>query len=210
MEEKKYRYTLRVSENEKTVIDERAKAKGMTSNAYIQSLIKKDCKELQDDTALSGTSVVQDGNEPLNRVWFRLTDEEINLLNKHANRLGLSVTEYVREVISKKSMVELKIQLTDLHGLIEEINLLSRKLNGIMAYVHQSEKVYDNDVKVMVNTFKDIDRKVDDIYLMERADRYKLYEEARKKVYLEIERNKLKKTKGLSGKNKKHKGVIGS
>ena len=178
--EKKCRYTLRVSENEKSVIDDKAKSKDMTASAYIQSLIKKDCKELPDDTALSGTSDT-DGSDPsLKQIRFRLSDEEINILNENAKRLGLRVNEFLREIISRKSMVELSIQISDLHGLMEEVNLLSRKLNGIMTYVHQSGKVYDNDVKVMVNTFKEIDRKFDEIYLMERADRYKLYEDARK------------------------------
>ena len=177
--EKRKTFTLRLTDEEMEKLEMLSREQGMTKTKYL-------------------TNIITDAMEPEGKdhrtdtFKINISKEDKELLMKKSSELGLSMSEYVRDIIGKKSLVNLSIQVDDLHELLEEVNILSQKLNGVVSVIRQAGTVYDQDIITMINIFKSIDNTCNNIYMEERAARYKLYDEAKKKVYEDVRRQKVK------------------
>ena len=170
-------FPLRLSEEEMQIVKSEAAGRGMTINSYIKSL-------------LPATSSAEN---PISSLRIKLSDEDKELLNLRASEAGMTVTDFIHDILHKKAFVNLTVGVSDLHELLEAINNLSKKLSGIVTIFQSSGKAYDQDVKAIIEIFRNIDTTCTKFYMEEREERRSLYKEARKKLFCDIKQNDYKK-----------------
>lgn len=188
------RPSLRLTEEEGQILKEMARTRGMSINKYIKDRI-------------FGSEDIEHSPTPeseifTNDIRIKLSKEDRQLLEQKSKAMGLNATDYIKDFIHKKAYVNLTVGISDLHDLLDEINTLSKKLNGTVSVLRSSGIVYEQDVRAIIEIFKSIDTTCNNIYLEERKARYRLYEEARKRLFEDIDSNKINRVKAFPRKKR--------
>ena len=186
---------FRITEQEYRMLKQRALEKEVSVNQYLKNLLIKDSPLLS----------CNDESKELRAatIRVRLSSQDMMLLTEKAASMGMSISEFIRDIIHKKAYVHLSVGISDLHELLDSINILSRKLNGAIAVLRSAGEIYETDVQTIIKIFKDIDDTCNRIYLEERQERYRLYEEARRNLFEDISFSKERKAKAIPRKRAK-------
>lgn len=163
---------VRLSEDKYSILKNSANVKGISINKL---LVESALKE-------SGECNAVQINNRNNVRGIRFSDEELELLEKKAAALGLSEAEFLRRCIHTKNFVNVNVDLGDLREFTAEIYEISKKLNGIADTLLRRGDVYEQDVRLIVKIFTEMNAKCNEIYSQVTEDRWKLYEEIKKRT----------------------------
>lgn len=172
---------LRVSDEIAGKIKQTASDNSLTVNKLMTQIIEKYLSGQSIDTPVELPDVIK----------MKVSPEEKESIANKAKEVNLPVSAYLNELINKRSTVNIDISINDLHDLEDEICSMVTTINGILTVLLRSDKVYENDIQKILSLMTEINDKFNKIYQQELNDRKKLYNESRKKVFYEIDRNKL-------------------
>ncbi len=125
-------------------------------------------------------------------LYLILSDSEKEKLVKDANAHGLDVKNYLHDLISRKSFVNVVPSVYDIQPYLDKTNEIVVLINGLITVIIRSGKVYDHEiekVKELLEELVMISRKV---YLEERSNRSKLYKKSKKLLYESIKENNVR------------------
>ena len=75
------------------------------------------------------------------KVWI---DEELYAIVKEAaDNKSMSVSEYVRDILSKNSYVDITLDFADVYRYVETIEDLKQKINSILPSIFRSGRIYE-------------------------------------------------------------------
>ncbi len=169
--------TLRIPEELNTALVVNAEKQELSVNSYIKKLIEEKTKTV---------------SEPVERKSIRLDipKDQMDVLKENAEKAGMGVQAYLTDIASRSSLVQIGIEVEDLHDLIRSMDNLVSTVNSMAGVIIRSGKAYESDMQKIVSVLGEINDKVNDIYRTEADERRRLYKEARKKVFSEIDANK--------------------
>lgn len=124
------------------------------------------------------------------RLEIIISDEEYYDIYERSYDAGMSMSEFIRDRLNRKSDVILDLNMNDITRLVSEFEDKSRMIASIIPVILKSEVVTLKDMEGIVKGVKDMNDKVIEIYKTIRNDRYRLYEEAKKRIYRETDRRK--------------------
>lgn len=115
------------------------------------------------------------------KVWI---DEELyDIVKDAADNKSLSVSEYVRDILSKKSYVEITIDFADIDRYVETIGNLEHKINAILPTIYRSGKIYEQEAVIIKQILNQISEKSNDTWRYITALRTNMYDSVRKELY---------------------------
>lgn len=173
---------LRIPDDMAIKLKNIAEDNSLTVNGFMKQVL---------DKTLSGQSLDTITPDLPDTLKVKVTPERKQEIMENASMLNLSISNYLNELICKKSTVDVEISVNDLQDFENEICTMVKMVNGIVTVLLRSDKVYEQDVQKILSLMSDINGKFNQIYQQELNDRKKLYEESRKRVFTEIDRNKL-------------------
>lgn len=173
---------LRIPDDMAIKLKNTAEDNSLTVNGFMKQIL---------DKTLSGQSLDTVAPDLPDTLKVKVTPERKQEIMENASMLNLSISNYLNELICKKSTVNIEISVNDLQDFENEICTMVKMVNGIVTVLLRSDKVYEQDVQKILSLMGDINSKFNQIYQQELNDRKKLYEESRKRVFAEIDRNKL-------------------
>ena len=181
--EKKTSILIRLTEEQARTIKQRALEKGISVNSYILSNIVKD--EVKTDS-------VELNRSEMCIVRTRLSGREKELLEWKAQEADMTVSEFIRDIARKKYFVRLEVCIFDLNRMIDEINVLNRKLGGILSVLQSSGRVYEQDIRAIIHIFESVKDICKTVYIEQSECRHKLYEEAKRKLFEDMGENRIR------------------
>ena len=173
---------LRIPDDMAIKLKNTAEDNSLTVNGFMKQIL---------DKTLSGQSLDTVAPDLPDTLKVKVTPERKQEIMENASMLNLSISNYLNELICKKSTVNIEISVNDLQDFENEICTMVKMVNGIVTVLLRSDKVYEQDVQKILSLMDSINSKFNQIYQQELNDRKKLYEESRKRVFAEIDRNKL-------------------
>lgn len=134
-------------------------------------------------------------------LLLKMPDELYEAVKAEADKGEIGVSEYIREAlkkntgcsIGKKSEVVLDMGVMDIRGLEEEIEHLITTVNGVCTVMYNSGKAYEGDIKTIIEEMRGINNSVNTFIKAELDSRHALYQEARGRVFEDINENRIKK-----------------
>lgn len=125
------------------------------------------------------------------KVWI---DEEIyDIIKEASNNKDMSVSEYARDILSRKSDVELTIDFADVYRYVETIEDLKQKIHSILPSIFRSGRIYEQEAVLIKQTLNQISEKVNDTWRYVTTMRADMYDEVRKKLYHSVKQHSYSK-----------------
>ena len=129
----------------------------------------------------------------LRETKIYLPEEQFNIAKETAKEKGITVSEYFRDILSKQSGVEVKIDFADIDEYSMKMEELVNQLSGICATIYRTNKAYEQDVQEILRIAKKLDEQSDDIWRFVMDARTNLYDDTRKKLYGKVSENGYKR-----------------
>ena len=115
------------------------------------------------------------------KVWI---DEELyDIVKEAADNKSMSVSEYVRDILSKNSYVNITLDFADVYRYVETIEDLKQKINSILPSIFRSGRIYEQEAVIIRHTLNQISEKVNDTWRYVTVMRADMYDSVRKKLY---------------------------
>lgn len=125
------------------------------------------------------------------KVWI---DEEIyDIIKEAADNRDMSVSQYARDILSRKSDVELTIDFADVYRYVETIEDLKQKINSILPSIFRSGRIYEQEAVLIKQTLNQISEKVNDTWRYVTSMRADMYDSVRKKLYHSVKQHSYSK-----------------
>lgn len=125
------------------------------------------------------------------KVWI---DEEIyDIIKEASDNKDMPVSEYARDILSRKSNVELTIDFADVYRYVEIIEDLKQKINSILPSIFRSGRIYEQEAVLIKQTLNQISEKVNDTWRYVTTMRADMYDDVRKKLYHSIKQHSYSK-----------------
>ena len=140
------------------------------------------------------------------KVWI---DEELyDIVKEAADNKSMSVSEYVRDILSKNSYVDITLDFADVYRYVETIEDLKQKINSILPSIFRSGRIYEQEAVIIKHTLNQISEKVNDTWRYVTTMRADMYDSVRKKLYHTIRQHSYSKrhTKEALGRLEKKYG----
>ena len=115
------------------------------------------------------------------KVWI---DEELfDIVKEAADNKSMSVSEYVRDILSKNSYVDITLDFADIDHYVEIIGNLERKIDAILPTIYRSGKIYEQEAVIIKQILNQISEKSSDTWRYITALRTDMYDSVRKELY---------------------------
>ena len=125
------------------------------------------------------------------KVWI---DEELyDIVKEAADNKSMSVSEYVRDILSKNSYVDITLDFADVYCYVETIEDLKQKINSILPSIFRSGRIYEQEAVIIKHTLNQISEKVNDTWRYVTTMRADMYDSVRKKLYHTIRQHSYSK-----------------
>ena len=125
------------------------------------------------------------------KVWI---DEELyDIVKEAADNKSISVSEYVRDILSKNSYVDITLDFADVYRDVETIEDLKQKINSILPSIFRSGRIYELEAVIIKHTLNQISEKVNDTWRYVTTMRADMYDSVRKKLYHTIRQHSYSK-----------------
>ena len=125
------------------------------------------------------------------KVWI---DEELfDIVKEAADNKSMSVSEYVRDVLSKNSYVDITLDFADVYRYVETIEDLIQKINSILPSIFRSGRIYEQEAVLIKQTLNQISEKVNDTWRYVTTMRADMYDDVRKKLYHSVKQHSYSK-----------------
>ena len=98
----------------------------------------------------------------------------------------MSVREYLTRVAAMDMPPRVHVVVQDIYYVSMELNDLENSIAGVCASIRRTGEVYEQDVKMILKTLKDINDLFDKHLDIELDARNKLYDEAKKKLFSKV------------------------
>lgn len=118
------------------------------------------------------------------QVW--VDEDRYEELKETAKQKDMTVSAYVRDLLYRKSDVELTIDFADVYRYVETIEDLKQKINAILPSIFRSSKIYEQESVIIKQTINQISEKVNDTWRYVTTMRADMYDSVRKKLYQTI------------------------
>ena len=125
------------------------------------------------------------------QVW--VDEEKYEELKEIAKEKDMAVSEYVRDLLYKKSDVELTIDFADVYRYVETIEDLKQKINSILPSIFRSGRIYGQEAVLIKQTLTQISEKVNDTWRYVTTMRVDMYDDVRKKLYHSVKQHSYSK-----------------
>ena len=125
------------------------------------------------------------------QVW--VDEEKYEELKEIAKEKDMAVSEYVRDLLYKKSDVELTIDFADVYRYVETIEDLKQKINSILPSIFRSGRIYEQEAVLIKQTLTQISEKVNDTWRYVTTMRVDMYDDVRKKLYHSVKQHSYSK-----------------
>ena len=125
------------------------------------------------------------------QVW--VDEEKYEELKEIAKEKDMAVSEYVRDLLYKKSDVELTIDFADVYRYVETIEDLKQKINSILPSIFRSGRIYEQEAVIIKQTLNQISEKVNDTWRYVTTMRTDMYDSVRKKLYHSVKQHSYSK-----------------
>ena len=87
-------------------------------------------------------------------IRVKLTEEELQFAKDKANYCGLSMSDYIREIIFKGVVIHL--DTGDIEKLSYELNKIGTNINQIVRLANETHSVGEDDLISLLNEFDEI------------------------------------------------------
>ena len=125
------------------------------------------------------------------KVWI---DEELfDIVKEAADNKSMSVSEYVRDILSKNSYVDITLDFADVYRYVETIEDLKQKINSILPSIYRSGRIYEQEAVIIKHTLNQISEKVNDTWRYVTTMRADMYDSVRKKLYYSVRQHSYSK-----------------
>jgi len=125
------------------------------------------------------------------KVWI---DEELyDIIKEAADNKSMSVSEYVRDILSKNSYVDITLDFAYVYRYVETIEDLKQKINSILPSIFRSGRIYEQEAVIIRHTLKQISEKVNDTWRYVTTMRADMYDSVRKKLYHSVRQHSYSK-----------------
>lgn len=171
-------FALRIEKDVLDAAKTKAQEKGMSVNAYFESLIKKDTGNVRVQHEAKGNS-----------LRISLSDKEMERLNEKASELDMTPTQFIRDCINRKSMTKVDIVTEDLDELLDSMYVLTKHLNGLLNPIQRSG-AFQQDVDRILNLHSELNDKVNKIYMEQMSMREQIYSETKRMVLEAVKEEK--------------------
>lgn len=131
-------------------------------------------------------------------VRVNLTDEQYDAMKEVIQEKGVTISEYFRDLLSKQSGIEVKIDFADIDHYTIEMEQLINQLAGVCATIYRTDKAYEQDVKEILRIARKLDEQSDNIWRYVTDARTDLYNDTRKKLYGKVSENGYKRRRKKS------------
>ena len=118
------------------------------------------------------------------QVW--VDEDRYEELKETAKQKDMTVSAYVRDLLYRKSDVELTIDFADVYRYVETIEDLKQKINAILPSIFRSGRIYEQESVIIKQTINQISEKVNDTWRYVTTMRADMYDSVRKKLYQTI------------------------
>ncbi|MBP3594355.1 MAG: hypothetical protein J6J44_07485 [Lachnospiraceae bacterium] len=125
------------------------------------------------------------------QVW--VDEEKYEELKEIAKEKDMAVSEYVRDLLYKKSDVELTIDFADVYRYVETIEDLKQKISSILPSIFRSGRIYEQEAVLIKQTLTQISEKVNDTWRYVTTMRADMYDDVRKKLYHSVKQHSYSK-----------------
>jgi len=125
------------------------------------------------------------------QVW--VDEEKYEELKEIAKEKDMAISEYVRDLLYKKSDVELTIDFADVYRYVETIEDLKQKINSILPSIFRSGRIYEQEAVIIKQTLNQISEKVNDTWRYVTTMRTDMYDSVRKKLYHSVKQHSYSK-----------------
>ena len=76
-------------------------------------------------------------------------EDKYEELKETAKQKDMTVSAYVRDLLSRKSYVELTIDFADVYRYVETIEDLKQKINAILPSIFRSGRIYEQEAVLL-------------------------------------------------------------
>ena len=76
-------------------------------------------------------------------------EDKYEELKETAKQKDMTVSAYVRDLLSRKSYVELTIDFADVYRYVETIEDLKQKINAILSSIFRSGRIYEQEAVLL-------------------------------------------------------------
>lgn len=129
----------------------------------------------------------------MKEIRVNLPDEQYDAVKEITQEKGITISEYFRDLLSKQSGIEVRIDFADIDSYSMEMEQLVNQLSGICATIYRTNKAYEQDVQEILRIAKKLDEQSDDIWRFVTDARTNLYDDTRKKLYGKVSENGYKR-----------------
>lgn len=127
------------------------------------------------------------------QIW--VDDDKYEELKEIADKKGMAVSEYCRNILNKTSTVELTINFADIDKYVEEIEDLKKKIDSVLPTIYRTGKIYEPQAILLKQTLNHINSKCNSIWRYVTQTRTQMYDEVRSKLYTSVKANGYKRRK---------------
>ena len=159
-EKKRETITIYLEKEEKEYLVKKAKASGITANAYIRNEL---FREKRPNMQMQGTVQVDellDGSVERNRsVTTYLSEEEYQYVKKNAG--GLSVASFVRKLLlAPNSKYTFDVKTDDLDDIRKSLSDFNLRMDGIIGALRYRSELYGSDIMNMKRLMDEVNESV--------------------------------------------------
>ena len=129
----------------------------------------------------------------MKEIRVNITNEQYDNVKEIVQEKGTNISEYFRDLLSKQSGIEVKIDFADIDSFVMETERLANQLGGVCATIYRTNKAYEQDVKEILRIARKLDEQSDDVWRYVVDARTNLYDETRKKLYSKVSENGYKR-----------------
>ena len=153
----------RVTSDEKKLIEQEAKKRGLNISSYIKSVSIPDEKEDDNFSIAKPLS----GNNKEKRVEIRLTSDEYELIKNEACEKGISMSKYIRKkTLSEKTSIYIDVYDDDIAELSKTVNPKLDRILGILKALSMQSQLHENQYNKMKSILNELSENVD--YLLKQ------------------------------------------
>lgn len=122
-----------------------------------------------------------------------VNDDLYSEIVERANIKNMAISEYVKDILSKQSGVELTIGFADIDRYVDEIEDLKKKIDSVLPTIYRTGKIYEPQAALLKQTLNDINSKSNNIWRYVTETRSQMYNEVRAKLYTSVRVNGYKR-----------------
>ena len=156
-------------------LSRKAKEANITKSAYARDLLRKGMDS-------GGGMKYEDSKD----FRIQLSDKKAERLQEIASGYSMSVREYLTRVAAMDMPPRVHVVVQDIYYVSMELNDLENSIAGVCASIRRTGEVYEQDVKMILKTLKEINDLFDKHLDIELDARNKLYDEAKKKLFSKV------------------------